>query len=96
MKPICLPCRRFYRVKKNGVPFLEMRPTDGEAKALPGNAEPERWLPYKLWMGDRWECPDCGASIISGVGQQPMSEHYKPEFEAEVSAWNTEIKINDC
>ena len=28
MRPICVPCRRFYRPKKNGTYFLEGHPTE--------------------------------------------------------------------
>lgn len=93
MKPICLKDRRFYRMKKAGVAFIEGMP---KGVALPGNAQPEEWKPYKLWMGDLWECPDCGHQLISGVGQAPISEHYKPDFADNVRDFNATIQINDC
>ena len=64
MKPICVPCGRFYRPEKNGVLFVE---------ALDGT-------PYKLWSGDKWKCPNCGSEVIVGSGLEPISEHYEPDF----------------
>lgn len=93
MKPICVPCQRFYRPDRNGVCFIEGMPTDG---AKPGLAEPEKWIPYKLWSGDRWKCPDCKAIIIVGTGQQPISEHYKDGFDRLVEQCGAELQINDC
>ena len=28
----------------------------------------------KLWLGDRWKCDGCAASIVVGVGRQPVGE----------------------
>jgi hypothetical protein len=95
MKPICVPCQRFYRPSRNGIAFIEGMPNGNDAK--PGLAEPERWRPYKLWMGDEWRCPDCEAVIIVGVGQQPINEHYKDGFEDDVKSWGgDQLQINDC
>ena len=65
MKPICVPCQRFMRPKKNGYYFLEGMPNyewDGKS-----GKESEGWIPYKLWVGDLFECPDCHAQTISGI-----------------------------
>lgn len=94
MKPICVPCQRFYRPKKNGFPFIEGVPTHNGAE--PGMAEPESWKPYKLWMGDLWECDDCGAQIVVGTGQQPLAEHYQPEFVERVLSFSAKLQVNDC
>jgi len=98
MKPICVPCRRFYRPKKNGYPFIEGMPNGNRVKA--GLAEPEKWKPYKLWNGDLWECPDCHAEIIVGAGRVPVAEHYQPDFNKKVEAeWGRVgdlIRVNDC
>lgn len=100
MKPICVPCRRFYRMKKGGFYFIEQMPgprAAGEANPPPGNAAPEKWKPYKLWAGDLWECPDCGAQIVSGTGREPVSEHYKPEFAETVKLTGADqLHVNDC
>jgi hypothetical protein len=53
MKPICVKCKKFYRPKENGYCFTEGMPTSsGE------------WKPYKAWMGDLWECPECGHQLL--------------------------------
>jgi hypothetical protein len=67
MKPICVPCQRFYRPKRNGVYLCEGMPHGPEWDGKSGRDSPG-WLPYKIWQGDLWECPDCHAQIISGVG----------------------------
>ena len=96
MKPICVPCQRFFRPKKNGYPFIEATPTGDSDEAFPGKATPERWKPYKLWLGDKWECEGCHAEIVVGVAQAPRAEHYEPEFESEVAYYKPELQVNDC
>lgn len=94
MKPICVPCQRFFRPTKNGKSFIEGMPTENGASS--GLAAPEKWRPYKLWIGDEWGCPDCGATIVVGVGFNPISEHYLPEFAAEVLRTGADLFIKDC
>ncbi len=78
LKPICVPCRRFFRVQKTGKYFIEGMPT--ERHAAPGTAQPELWKPYKLWSGDLWKCEGCGAEVIVGTGRDAIAEHYQPDF----------------
>ena len=94
MKPICVACRRFFRPKKNGYPFIEGMPT--RDKPRPGCADPNPWRPYKLWLGDQWECAGCGASIIIGVGAEPVAEHFQPEFQERISSFGASLQVNDC
>lgn len=95
MKPICVPCQRFYRMKKDGYYFLEMMPLGRNVRE--GTAEPDRWQPYKLWVGDLWECPDCHAQIVSGTGREPLAEHYQEGFAAHVERLGAaQLKVNDC
>jgi len=95
MKPICIPCQRFFRMKKSGYYFIEGMPT--VAEALPGTAEPGKWVPYKLWVGDLWHCEGCGAEILSGVAREPISEHYKSNFADEMAALGAnQFQVNDC
>ncbi len=94
MKPICVPCQRFYRPKKNGTFFIEGMPREGGAQ--PGKREPEKWGDYKLWCGDLWVCEDCGSEVIVGVGSVPVAEHYQDGFAKMKMAYNPSIKINDC
>lgn len=95
MKPICVKCQRFYRISQTGVQFLEQMPDGNDAK--PGVGWPERWSPYKLWYGDLWECPDCNAQTIVGVGNKPIGEHFQPDFARILEYAGPEIiKVNDC
>lgn len=96
MKPICVQCERFMRIKKTGKYFLEGMPT-GPNPVLPGKAEPEKWRPYKLWVGDLWECPTCHYQTIAGVPVYPISEHYKPDFQLQVDRHAaSNLLIKDC
>jgi hypothetical protein len=95
MKPVCPKCQRFFRPKANGTPFIEMKPA-GLARPEAGVAEPDKWIEYKLWMGDLWHCLGCGAEIIVGAGFKPISQDYYPDFEKAISDFKATIRINDC
>lgn len=102
-KPMCVRCQCFYRPKKNGVGVVEGMPVQirGEEKVrenedIRGRRRPEAWSPYKLWVADLWECPDCGHELIVGWASAPVSEHYKPEFKAEIMARRPVLLVNDC
>lgn len=62
---VCVSCNIQYRPEKNGVYITEFF-TDGK--------------PYKVWMADLWKCPKCGHLLITGFGNNPISEHYKDDF----------------
>lgn len=95
-KPICVKCRRFYKPHKNGTYFVEAKPRGGSL-APAGLEAPEAWEPYKLWVGDLWRCSGCGAEIIVGCGNAPLSQDYKFSFEADIAATEADkITINDC
>lgn len=95
MRPICVPCARFFRPKKNGYYFIEGMPRG--SGALPGNLTPELWTHYKLWVGDLYECPGCGTQTIVGVPSRPLAEHYQPDFEENVAHFNGgQFRVNDC
>lgn len=97
LKPICVPCRRFYRPKKNGYNFIEGMPAPGGTRPTPpGNLAPEQWKPYKLWSGDLWECEGCLHQLIKGCAEQPLSEHYMPDFEEKVVQYAATFQVNDC
>ena len=93
-KPVCVPCHRFFRPKKNGTSIVETAPIAGNP--APGNTEPDKWAPYKLWDGDLWECQGCGAQIISGFGHVPMSERHHPDFAEKIKRSDAAIYVNDC
>lgn len=89
MKPICLKCQKFFKCTKNGVYFVEGMPVQAAAGVV-------IWKPYKLWAGDTWKCPGCGAEIISGVGARAIGEHFEPRFEDMLKRLNPLIQIDDC
>jgi len=95
MKPVCVPCQRFFRPERNGYYFIEGMPTQG--RPLPGTQEPHHWQPYKLWVGDLWQCDGCGAQIVSGVGSRPLGEHYESDFAEQVTRTGaSQLQVNDC
>lgn len=106
MRPICVPCHRFYSAEKTGHYFLEGRSnevpgtSDGHTarSAAPGLSEAEHWSPYKLWSGDLWRCPGCGHQIVSGTGRAPVAEHYEKDFADHVAdaCGDTPFQVNDC
>ena len=95
MRPICIPCQRFYVVTKTGFYFIEGMPIDNDAK--PGTEDADRWRPYKLWVGDKFECPGCNAEIVSGFGGGPISTHHEPDFHERVRQHGADqLQVNDC
>lgn len=88
-RPVCVACQCFYRVVKNGVRIIEGKPTHADAKL--GLAEPDAWVPYKVWLADMYQCPSCGHRIISGFAKSPSWEdYYGPLLEDDY------YKVNDC
>lgn len=97
LKPICVPCKRFFRMKTQGFMFLEGMPKSGMDRPLAGTQELEKWTPYKLWAGDLWECEGCGAQIVSGTGQNRVAEHYETDFARQVDLYGAaQLQVNDC
>lgn len=93
-KPICVKCHTFFRPKKNGFYFLEGMPLKG---ALPGLAEPDRWMPYKIWSADLWECQSCGTEIVVGVGAQPLGIQHERDFHDKIRSFGADqFQVNDC
>jgi hypothetical protein len=94
LKPVCVPCRRFFRVEEVGFVFTESMPA--VRGAPPGNTAPEKWTPYKIWAGDLWKCPGCGATIVIGSGARPISEHFEPDFGEKAKRYgDDQLRIND-
>jgi hypothetical protein len=96
LKPICVPCQRFFKPHKNGVWFTEGMPA-GQSMPTPGTSAPEQWKPYKVWQGDKYKCQGCGSEIIVGVAMRPATEHYKEDFarfRTETGA--DQFQVNDC
>jgi len=94
MKPICVKCQRFYRIERNGTPFVENMPTSPAVPA--GTERPDLWTAYKLWLGDLWKCEGCGSQIIVGTGADPVAEHFEPDFAFMRNLHGAEIQVNDC
>jgi hypothetical protein len=88
MKPICVPCKLFFRAEKNGYYFEEGMPTTSDRNGP--------WQSYKLWSGDLWRCRGCGAEIIVGTGANPMAEHYQSDYAAKIERYQPEIRVDDC
>lgn len=93
-KPVCVPCQRFFRPKKNGRYFVEGMPVSNDAS--PGNINPSAWRPYKLWAGDEWECRGCGATIIVSAGIRPIAEQHEERFAETMNHFNPTVFVNDC
>ena len=96
MKPICVRCQRFYRCIKNNFPFIEGMPIGDSDLALPGTATPYHWKPYKIWNGDKWQCPGCGSEIVVGCASEPIAEHYQTHFDRAMAALKPQLIVNDC
>jgi len=93
-KPVCVPCRMFFRAEKTGFYFIEGMP---HGNAPPGNAAPEMWSPYKIWSSDKWRCPGCGTEILSGFGREALALHNEPDFKRLAESLNaTQLQVNDC
>lgn len=66
-KPVCVPCKQEFKVKKNGVIVQENLSPSGN--------------PYKIWSADLWECPKCHTQILSGYGLSPMAHQFNKDFD---------------
>lgn len=98
MKPICVPCHRFFKPFKNGFGFLEGMPKAGISKPDKGRHHSDQWQPYKLWAGDVWMCEECGTTIIVGTGSSPIAHRHDADFQEMVTAIADEpiFQVNDC
>lgn len=96
MKPICVACGRFYRMKKGGFYFTEGMPRDGKHRPPAGKEHDADWKDYKLWVGDLWHCVGCGHEIISGVAFKPLREHYHDDFQETKERCGAKFRVNDC
>ena len=93
MKPICIPCQRFFKVIKNDYYFTEGSPAIRGTN--PGIEEKERWQPYRVWAGDQYKCPGCGTEIVSGIGHGPLAIKHEPDFKAKHSSLGADrLQVN--
>lgn len=97
MRPICVPCQRFFEPKKNDYWFTEGAPIREKRDAAPGTAEPENWRPYKIWAADLYECPGCKAQILSGFGREPIAISHQIGFKEKMESLGADqFQVNDC
>jgi hypothetical protein len=61
---ICVKCNLEMRPAKNGQP-VESMTEEG---------------PYQLIMGDKYQCPECGADVVTGLANKPMAEHFQENY----------------
>lgn len=95
MKPVCVKCQRFYKIKKSGITVQEMMPRTGGPTPA-GTQAPEKWKSYKLWRGDLYACTGCGHEIVTGFGNMPFAEHYQEQYADDLAAHPPYVNINDC
>jgi hypothetical protein len=79
MRPICVPCGRFFEIEKNGQAFTETFPVT--VLAPDGSGAKTEHRPYRIWNGDLYECRGCHAVIITGTGSRPVAERHDEDFE---------------
>ena len=84
-KLTCVRCRPYFKPKKNAIAVEEGMPRgDGV------------WGSYKLWQADLWECPGCGAQLVTGYGRNPIAEHYETDYAAQVARHAPLFRVDDC
>ena len=96
LKPVCVGCERFMRMKQAGYYFIEGMPKDSNQSPI-GKGADDHWIPYKVWAGDLWECRTCGHQVISGLGQHPVAEHFEPDFADTIEKTRADrLMVKDC
>jgi len=63
----CVACQTYLVPKKNSVYVLE---TFGDGIK-----------PFRIWMADLLECPDCEFNLLTHFGSRQVSEHFESDFE---------------
>ena len=76
MNIVCVKCHLQMRPAKIGVPVESMM-VDG---------------PYKLFMGDRYECSCCGFAVAAGMNH-PVAEHYQADYAAVREVYHKETPV---
>ena len=64
--PVCVPCGLTMMPEECGVVVTEYR-------------DKEKKEPYKVWMADKYYCPQCGTVILWGFGNNPISGDWDGE-----------------
>ena len=63
-RPVCPKCHVEMRPEHNGVGVLDLAD----------------FGPYELYDADLWKCPNCGAEVIGGFANGPISQHWRSDF----------------
>jgi hypothetical protein len=85
---VCVACKKFFRVKKQGISIEEGMPLGGEAAGM--------WGSYKLWSADLFECPGCHVQIVAGFGQRPIAEHFQTDYDVKLGRYQPIGRVDDC
>lgn len=98
MKPVCVPCQRFYWPKKSGYYFVEGKQWGGDEEWDGGRGKDSvGWTGYKVWSGDLYECSGCGSQIVVGVGTNRVAEHHESNFDTVVEQTGArQLLVKDC
>jgi len=67
-RPVCKKCNCELRPETNGVGLLDVN--DNGAN--------------ELWDADLWRCPKCGYDIVGGFASNPISAHYRDDFQKHI------------
>ena len=67
LTPICFACARSMRCAQNDYPVRDKRTATS---------------PATVWLGDRFACPDCNASVVVGFGQGREENPDAPDTDA--------------
>lgn len=65
LPPVCASCGVVMRCGRNDQPVRDSRMGS---------------LPATVWVGDRFDCPSCEASIVTGFGQKRIETACPPEL----------------
>jgi len=62
---ICVPCQ------------LDMKPVlvGARVEEMAGSQ------PYKLWAGDAYQCPGCGAHVVTRFSLNPIAESWQVDYQ---------------
>jgi hypothetical protein len=55
-------------------------------------------LPYRVWMGDLFRCPQCNAMVIAGVGKRALADHYRGDLDQFLVRHGSDVDfyVEDC
>lgn len=83
---VCVPCRKFFKIKLNGVAIEE---------GMPAGGKDGMWRPYKLWLGDLYACEGCDTEMIF-LPDAPVAEHYQKDYAEWVQRLQPAFRVDDC